>query len=85
MVDTDAGRVLIVVRDTGFGIQPEDMPHITDPFFTTKRSVGGTGLGLPVSAKIVQEHGGTLDFSTKPGSGTTATLSLPMIREEVRP
>lgn len=85
MVDTDAGRVLIVVRDTGSGIQPEDMPHITDPFFTTKRSVGGTGLGLPVSAKIVQEHGGTLDFSTKPGSGTTATLSLPMIREEVRP
>jgi polar amino acid transport system substrate-binding protein len=75
--------VLFEVRDEGCGIAPEHFPHLTDPFFTTKRETGGTGLGLSVSAAIVQEHGGTLEFASAPGRGTTATLSLPVFRKTV--
>ena len=70
--------VRLVVADQGQGIQPEHLPRLTDPFFTTKRDSGGTGLGLSVSAGIVREHGGTLEFASTPGAGTTVTVSLPM-------
>jgi polar amino acid transport system substrate-binding protein len=69
--------VLLTVRDEGRGIAAEDLPRLTDPFFTTKREEGGTGLGLSVSAGIVKEHGGTLSFCSQPGQGTTVTLELP--------
>ena len=64
------------------GIPPEHLAHLTDPFFTTKRESGGTGLGLSVSAGIVKEHGGTLEFRSSPGAGTVAVLTLPEHREE---
>jgi len=81
----DAGRkaVCLEVRDEGAGILPEHLPRLTDPFFTTKRESGGTGLGLAVSAGIVKEHGGTLTFESTPGRGTTARMSLPLARSEV--
>ncbi len=60
----------------------DHLGRLTDPFFTTKRDQGGTGLGLSVSATIVKEHGGTLEFRSTPGAGTTATLTLPELREE---
>jgi polar amino acid transport system substrate-binding protein len=75
--DDDRGMVVFSVQDEGSGIAPEHIAHLTDPFFTTKRETGGTGLGLSVSAGIVKEHGGLLQFSSEPGRGTTATLSLP--------
>jgi len=74
--------VLLTVRDEGVGILPEDLPRLTDPFFTTKRDSGGTGLGLSVSTGIVKEHGGQLQFDSTPGAGTTVTLALPAAREE---
>ncbi|MCF6179176.1 MAG: response regulator [Geopsychrobacter sp.] len=74
--------VELQVMDQGSGIKPADMKHITDPFFTTRRETGGTGLGLSVSARIVREHGGRLDFDSKLGQGTCATLGLPIIAEE---
>lgn len=74
--------VLIEICDEGDGIAPEHLSHLTDPFFTTKRETGGTGLGLSVSATIVQQHGGTLLFASTPGEGTTATLSLPLNRKD---
>ena len=76
----DAGRraACLEVRDEGVGILPEHLPRLTDPFFTTKRESGGTGLGLAVSAGIVKEHGGALTFESTPGRGTTARLSLPL-------
>ncbi|WP_245611383.1 transporter substrate-binding domain-containing protein [Solidesulfovibrio alcoholivorans] len=77
-VSDDGQSVVLTVADEGSGITPEDLPRITDPFFTTKRASGGTGLGLSVSAGIVQEHGGSLDFVSRPGSGTTARLRLPV-------
>jgi polar amino acid transport system substrate-binding protein len=75
--DQKAETVVLRLIDEGTGITPEHIPHLTDPFFTTKRESGGTGLGLSVSATIVKEHGGALTFESEPGSGTTVTLTLP--------
>lgn len=80
--DPETERVVLKVRDEGIGIAPEHLSRLTDPFFTTKRDSGGTGLGLSVSAGIVKEHGGTLAFDSAPGAGTTVTLSLPVAKEE---
>ncbi len=74
----DGKAVVLTVTDEGVGIAPQDIPRLTDPFFTTKRASGGTGLGLSVSAGIVQEHGGSLDFTSEPGRGTTVRLVLPV-------
>ena len=75
--DPESGAVRLKVADEGLGIAPEHIPHLTDPFFTTRRESGGTGLGLSVSATIVKEHHGTLEFDSTPGCGTTVTLTLP--------
>jgi len=72
----------VSVHDQGTGIAEEIINQITDPFFTTKRSYGGTGLGLSVSAGIIKEHQGRLRFSSNPETGTTATISFPVWREE---
>ena len=79
--DRERGEVILTVADEGRGIAPEHLAHLTDPFFTTKRETGGTGLGLWVSAGIVKEHGGRLEFSSIAGGGTTATLALPVAEE----
>jgi len=80
--DAAAGKVVLCVRDEGVGIAPEHLPHLTDPFFTTKRDTGGTGLGLSVSAGILKEHGGTLTFESVQGQGTVACLELPVPQED---
>ncbi|WP_300669321.1 transporter substrate-binding domain-containing protein [Desulfoluna sp.] len=76
----DHQAVVLEVRDEGTGIDPDHLPHLTDPFFTTKRDSGGTGLGLSVSANIIKEHGGLLTFDSKPGVGTTVSLELPILK-----
>ncbi len=80
--DAARGLVVLCVRDEGSGIAPEHLPHLTDPFFTTKRDAGGTGLGLSVSAGIAKEHGGALVFESSPGQFTLACLELPVAKEE---
>jgi len=80
--ERDSNVVLLTVHDEGRGIASEHLPHLTDPFFTTKREEGGTGLGLSVSAGIVKEHGGSLSFGSLPGQGTTVTLALPAVTVE---
>lgn len=72
------GAVRLTVRDTGPGIPPEILPRIFEPFFTTKAT--GTGLGLSISYGIVREHLGTVDVESRPGQGTTFTLTLPTRR-----
>ncbi len=75
--DPARGTVWVRVADEGVGVAPEHLPRLTDPFFTTKRESGGTGLGLSVSAGIVKEHGGILSFESRVGAGTAVTLTLP--------
>jgi PAS domain S-box-containing protein len=77
--DREANTVTITVEDEGIGISPEDMPHIMDPFFTTKRNTGGTGLGLSISYNCVKEHGGELVLFSEQGKGATATITLPAL------
>ncbi len=69
--------VEIEICDSGTGIAPEVLNKVTDPFFTTKRTMGGTGLGLSVSAGIVKEHNGIITFTSEPGQGTTVVVGLP--------
>ena len=80
--DVEQGQVVLTVRDEGTGIAPEHLPHLTDPFFTTKRETGGTGLGLSVSAGILKEYGATLSFHSVPGQGTTAVVAFPVANME---
>jgi polar amino acid transport system substrate-binding protein len=79
--DKPKRALILEVRDEGQGIASDHLPHLTDPFFTTKREQGGTGLGLSISAGIVAEHQGQLVFSSEPGAGTTVTLSVPIAKE----
>lgn len=69
--------VAFEVRDEGSGIDPKILPRITDPFFTTKRGAGGMGLGLAIVSQIVHDHGGTMDFSSRPGAGTRVSIEFP--------
>ena len=70
--------VFIKVSDNGNGVPKEVLDKIFQPFFTTKPSGEGTGLGLSLSYDIVKVHGGELTVETKQGEGTTFTISLPM-------
>ncbi len=70
---TDA--IVVSVSDTGAGIAPEARERIFRPFFSTKQ--GGTGLGLSLTQRIIQEHGGTLTFESEIGKGTTFVVRLP--------
>ncbi|MBV1790805.1 transporter substrate-binding domain-containing protein [Marinobacterium sp. D7] len=81
--ESGALRVILEVRDQGQGIEPDAINQLTDPFFTTKRESGGTGLGLSVSAGIVSEHRGRLVFDSKPGEGTTVRMILPVESESM--
>jgi len=67
--------VAIKIRDTGNGIDPEITHNIFDPFFTTKD--GGLGLGLYISKQIIENHSGTMEFSSQPGKGTEFQIWLP--------
>ncbi|HEY7492209.1 MAG TPA: ATP-binding protein [Candidatus Tectomicrobia bacterium] len=77
---TPTGRpvVRVEVSDTGCGIAPEHLPQVMEPFFTTKAEGKGTGLGLPICRRIVQEHRGTLELTSIVGQGTTVHLQLPI-------
>jgi signal transduction histidine kinase len=72
---TDAGTVRIRVRDSGPGISSADLPHVFDPYFTTRRT--GTGLGLPIARSIIEGLGGSIVIESTEGVGTTVTIDLP--------
>ncbi len=71
-----AHSVEIVIADQGAGIAPQDLLHIFDPYFTTKR--GGTGLGLPIAKNIVEGLGGSIKVASAPGRGTEIRVNLPL-------
>jgi signal transduction histidine kinase len=71
-----AGRVRVDVADTGVGIADENIPQLFEPYFSTKET--GTGLGLAIVRKAVEDHGGTIAVESRPGEGTTFTVTLPI-------
>lgn len=71
------GQVRCFFADTGIGIPLENLGHIFEPFFTTKEPGQGTGLGLYISRRIVEEHGGSIRVTSYPRQGTTVTLTFP--------
>jgi len=74
----DKKRFVIAVADNGEGMSPEVKQKAFTPFFTTRED--GTGLGLPLVSRIVQEHGGSVEISSAPDEGTTVTLVFPSAR-----
>jgi signal transduction histidine kinase len=75
---SDGSGARAEVADTGHGIAPEHLHRIYDPFFTTKAVRKGTGLGLSVTYGIIQEHGGSIEVSNRPGGGASFRLELPL-------
>jgi two-component system, NtrC family, sensor histidine kinase HydH len=73
----DASYLKLIIADTGDGISPENLAHIFEPFFTTKRT--GTGLGLPITRGIIEEHGGIITVESEPKNGTRFIILLPLI------
>ena len=69
--------VHVRISDTGRGIDPADQPRVFTPGFTTKPAGVGTGLGLAITKEAVERHGGSIDFESRPGSGTTFHLRIP--------
>ncbi len=74
--------VILTVEDEGRGIQPQNLSLLTTPFFTTRRSEGGMGLGLSICARIIRDHHGELLFESQPGKGTKAIVRLPIRANE---
>ena len=73
--EEDGGRVRLLIKDTGVGIDPRMMPHLFEPFYTTKPN--GMGIGLSVCRSIVEGHGGRLSVEPHEGPGATFSVSLP--------
>lgn len=74
----ETGEIAVTVSDNGSGIPREVLPRIFDPFYTTKPTGMGTGLGLSVSYGIVQDHGGDIEVESAPGRGAVFTVRLPL-------
>ena len=74
----ESDELAIEVRDDGSGIPPEILPHIFEPFLTTKESGKSVGLGLAVSQNIIEGHRGRVDVHSEVGKGTTFTVTLPV-------
>jgi Signal transduction histidine kinase len=70
-------KVFIEVKDTGKGIEPENIGKVFDPFFTTKGTIG-TGFGLTISYNNVKKHGGEIEIESEKGKGTKITITLPI-------
>jgi signal transduction histidine kinase len=73
---TSNGKAFIIVSDTGIGVSRENIQKLFDPFFSTKST--GLGLGLAMTKRVVEEHGGKVDFQSEERKGSTITISLPV-------
>jgi signal transduction histidine kinase len=79
----NAPAAILEVTDTGGGIPLEVEARLFDPFFSTRE--GGTGLGLPIAARIVEKHGGQIQYQTQPGRGATFSVVLPRATDHAKP
>jgi PAS domain S-box-containing protein len=73
----------VEIADNGPGIKPKDLPHVFDPFFTTKEVGNGTGMGLAICYKLMEECGGNIDIISENGNGTTVVLEIPLSEKDV--
>jgi signal transduction histidine kinase len=80
--ERERDRAVITVADRGTGIAEPDLPHVFDPYFTTKR--GGTGLGLPIAKNIVEGLGGSISVTSAPGRGTSIRVEIPLLAPSAR-
>ncbi len=78
-LESEQGQVLVEIRDTGSGIQEENLTHIFDPFFTTKEAGQGTGLGLSIAYGIVKNHSGHIRVKSEAGKGSSFFLQFPFL------
>jgi len=76
----DADNIKIEITDNGVGIDPEDLPHIFEPFFSAKQKASGIGLGLAIVHGIVQSHQGKVEIDSELGKGTTISIILPLVK-----
>jgi len=89
-VQQDSGRAMmrVIVQDNGYGIAEEDLDKVFQPFqrvHTDGASIEGTGIGLSITRKIVELMGGTIDFESQPGKGTTFWFDLPIADKGAEP
>lgn len=77
--------LVVEVADTGVGIAAENLPRLGEAFFTTKPEGKGTGLGISICRRVVKEHGGSMEYASKPGAGTTVRIVLPVGGPESTP
>jgi signal transduction histidine kinase len=78
----DKGFIVVQIQDTGPGIPPEYIAKVFDPFFTTKDQGEGTGLGLNIVHRVVEQYGGNIKIESEPGEGTTFVISFPINGKE---
>jgi len=79
-LNPDEEHISIEITDNGVGISPEDIPHIFEPFFSTKENASGIGLGLAIVHGIVQSHKGKTGVKSERGKATTISISLPLLK-----
>jgi two-component system NtrC family sensor kinase len=82
--DSELKTVWMTVADTGYGIDPEDLPRIFEPFYTTKKEGKGVGLGLSMVYGIIREHEGSVEVESEPGKGSLFKITLPAGVEPVQ-
>jgi two-component system NtrC family sensor kinase len=80
-LNPDEGHIRLEISDNGTGIDPADMPHIFEPFFSAKQKASGIGLGLAIVHGIVQSHKGKIEIASEPGKGTTLSIILPLVKK----
>ncbi|KLU55116.1 histidine kinase [Paenibacillus sp. VT-400] len=84
-VKEENGQIIAAVQDTGIGISEEHLIKVRDRFFQVNHQNGGTGLGLAITQELVELHEGTITMQSELGSGTTVTVTLPAVAEEMGP
>ena len=76
----DPDTILVEISDNGIGISQEDIPHIFEPFFSTKQEAHGIGLGLSITHGIIQNHNGKISVRSETGLGTTISIVFPLVK-----